>query len=73
MSAPPLSELLTLPPGARADLAIALWESLSDGERDDALALDPELRQELDRRLAEHLDDPGTAIPWEDLKRKLRG
>jgi hypothetical protein len=39
MSATPLSTLLNLPAGVRADLAIALWESLSDAQRHDALPI----------------------------------
>ncbi len=73
MSGTSLSELLSLPPSARADLAMALWESLSDADRDQALSLDPELLQELDRRWAEHLAHPETAVPWEELQRTLRG
>jgi putative addiction module component (TIGR02574 family) len=73
MSATPLSALLNLPPGLRADLAIALWESLSDAERSDALPLEPELAAELDRRWAEHVANPDSAIPWEAVVRKLRG
>jgi|GEM_PF-1463178 putative addiction module component (TIGR02574 family) len=65
MSATPLSALLNLPPGVRADLAIALRESLSDAERSNALPLEPELVAELDRRWAEHVADPDSAIPWE--------
>lgn len=68
-----LSELLSLPASARADLAMALWDSLSDGERDRALVLEPELLRELDRRWADHLAHPGTNVPWEELQRKLRG
>ena len=66
-----LSELLNLPPAQRADLAIALWESLSDGERDQSLPLGPELAAELDRRWAEHVTDPGSAISWAEVQRKL--
>lgn len=73
MSAASLSELLSLPPGARADLAMALWESLSDTERERTLALDPEFLNELDRRWAEHVAHPEAAIPWEEFHGKLRG
>jgi putative addiction module component (TIGR02574 family) len=30
--------------------------------------LGPALRQELDRRLAEHLANPGDVIPWEQVE-----
>jgi putative addiction module component (TIGR02574 family) len=73
MSDASLSELLTLPPSARADLAIALWESLSDDERETALSVDRAFLKELDRRWAEHLANPESAFPWESLLRKLRG
>ena len=72
MSATPLSELLRLPPSARADLAMALWESLSDDERNQVVALEPDFLDELDRRWADHLAHPETSIPWEEVQRKLR-
>jgi len=34
--------------------------------------LTPKQQAELDRRWAEHLTHPGSAIPWEDVRRKLR-
>lgn len=71
MSPALLSELLKLPASERAELALALWESLGDAERQAALGLSAELRTELDRRFAEHLEDPASAVPWEDLRNKL--
>jgi putative addiction module component (TIGR02574 family) len=56
----------------RAELAMALWDSLSDAEREAELSLTPEQEAELDRRWAEHLDTPDTAIPWEEVRRKLQ-
>ena len=50
-----LSQLLKLPAGDRAELAMALWESLSDVEREGEFALTDEQGVELDRRWAEHL------------------
>jgi putative addiction module component (TIGR02574 family) len=64
-------ELLQLQAGDRAELVMALWESLSDREREGELALTDEQRAELDRRWAEHLENPGTAIPWSEVRRKL--
>lgn len=71
MPSPALSEILKLPANERAEVAMALWESLTDAERDDELALTPEQETELDRRWAEYLADPTSAIPWEDIRRKL--
>lgn len=71
MASSPLPQLLKLPAADRADLAIALWESLSDSEREGAFELTDEQRAELDRRWNEHLANPGTAIPWSEVRRKL--
>ena len=71
MSPNSFSQLLKLPAGDRAELAMALWESLSDAERDAELALTPEQEAELDRRWADHLANPGNAIPWEQVRRKI--
>lgn len=67
-----LSQLLKLPADERAELAMALWDSLSDAEREAELALTAEQEAELDRRWAEHLESPEAAVPWDDVRRKLR-
>jgi putative addiction module component (TIGR02574 family) len=67
-----LASLLKLPAGDRTELAITLWESLTGEERDADLELRPEERAELDRRWAEHVAEPGSAVPWHDVRRKLR-
>jgi len=66
-----LTALLQLPPGERADLAMALWESLDEAQREAEFSLTPALAEELDRRLAEHLADPGSAVPWTEVRRKI--
>ena len=66
-----LHELLKLQPDERAELAMALWESLTDVERDAQLALTPDQESELDRRWAEHLQNPRSAVPWDVVRRKL--
>ncbi len=68
-----LAELLKLPASKRVEIAMALWESLTDAERETELALTPEQEAELDRRLAEHTTNPGSAIPWDEVRRKLAG
>lgn len=68
---PSLSELLKLPAGERAELAMALWESLSAAERATELELTSEEAAELDRRWLDHVQRPGSAIPWDEVRRKL--
>jgi len=69
--ASPLSELLKLPAADRVDLAMGLWDSLTDHERDAELELTDAQRAELDRRWAEHVANPESAIPWADVRAKL--
>jgi len=72
MSPTDLAQLLKLPPGERAELAMVLWESLTEVERDSELSLDPGQRAELDRRWADHLAEPGSAVPGDAVRQKLR-
>lgn len=73
MAATPVSELLKLPASERAALAMALWDSLTDAERESEFVLTPEQETELDRRWAAHLEDPAAAIPWTEVRRQLLG
>jgi putative addiction module component (TIGR02574 family) len=66
----PLDELLKLPAAERAELAVALWDSLDDAA--EVLPLTDDQKRELDRRIAEHDVDPSTAVPWEAVRRQLR-
>jgi len=66
-----LMKLLELPPAERVDLAMALWDSLTPAQQEAEFELTPEQRAELDRRLAEHIADPASAIPWDEVRRKL--
>ena len=71
MSSPSFSELLKLPPGERAELAMNLWDSLSADEREAELQLSAAQAAELDFRWREHLESRNTAVPWEEVRRKL--
>ena len=73
MPSSPLSQLLKLPAGDRAELAMALWESLTDAERDGELGLTDDQHAELDRRWTEHVENPASAVPWSKVRKKLLG
>lgn len=71
MPSSPLTDLLKLPAGDRAELAMALWESLTDGEREAEFELTDEQRAELDRRWSEHVANPESAVPWSEIRATL--
>jgi len=71
MESSTLSQLLKLSADDRAELAMALWESLSGSERETDLTLNDAQAAEIDRRWTEHLADPGSAVPWSEVRRKL--
>ena len=74
MTSPYLDAILKLPVPDRLDLVEAIWDSLADSpEADAAFALTEEQREELDRRLAERLADPSSAVPWSEVRRRLSG
>lgn len=64
-----LQELLQLSPAERVELAQELWDSLDET---DLPPLSPEQMQEIDRRITEHERDPSRAIPWEEVRGRLR-
>lgn len=72
MASSNLAALLKLPADERAELAMALWESLDDQERESELELTAEQEAEIDRRWAEHVANPESSIPWEEVRRTLR-
>jgi putative addiction module component (TIGR02574 family) len=67
----PMTDLLQQPQIERLALAIALWDSLDDPSRDGALPVDPALWAELDRRWANHRDNPGAAVSWDEVRSQL--
>ncbi len=66
----PLTELLKLSVPERIQLAENLWDSIA--AEPDALPLTDAQRAEIERRLAEHDRDPTSAIPWEEVRVRLR-
>jgi putative addiction module component (TIGR02574 family) len=67
-----LDALLKLPASDRAELAMALWDSLTDAEHDAEFTLSDELRVELDRRWEQYLANPEAAVPLDVAKERLR-
>jgi len=66
----PLDELLKLSVPERIQLAEDLWDSIAS--EPEALPLTDAQRSEIERRLAEHARDPEAAIPWEEVRARLR-
>ena len=68
-----IKEILRLPLSERIEAAEAIWDSLVDIAEAQAL-VEPtdQQRAELRRRIDEHDRDPSSAIPLEDVQRKLR-
>lgn len=64
-----LSELLQLPPAERLQLVEAIWDSLV--EVPEAVPINDEIREELDRRLAAYYENPASARPWAEIKQEL--
>lgn len=67
----PCPIFIQLPQSERLALAIALWDSLEDQDRDGALPVDPALCAELDRRWASHLDNLDAALAWDEVRSQL--
>jgi putative addiction module component (TIGR02574 family) len=65
-----LAELLKLSPAERIQLAEDLWDSVA-AQPDLLPALSDDQRQEIERRVAEHARDPGSALSWEDVRARL--
>ncbi|HEX6861543.1 MAG TPA: addiction module protein, partial [Thermoanaerobaculia bacterium] len=57
-----ISDLLHLSVAERLQLVEDLWDSIA--AEPEALQLTQAQKEELDRRMAEHRADPGSAIPW---------
>jgi putative addiction module component (TIGR02574 family) len=70
-----LDELMQLSPAERLDIAERLWESLDPNDpplADDLAPLTDEQMKEIDRRIVEHERNPGSAIPWDEVKARLQ-
>ena len=63
-------ELLGLSASERLDLVEALWDSLP--EDDPVMAMTPNQRDDLDRRIAEADADPEAGAPWDTARERIR-
>ena len=68
MAATPIAELLQLPRAERLGLAMAHWDSLDEESCSEALPVDADLCEELDRRWAAHLQNPAAAVSWDQVR-----
>lgn len=65
-----ISDLLHLSVAERLQLVEDLWDSI--GAEPEAMELTQAQKEELDRRMAEHRADPGSAFPWDEVQARLR-
>ena len=63
-----LAEIMQLTAKERRDLVEDLLAAV---EEDEDFALTPEQMTEIDRRIAEHKRDPGSAVPWAEVRDRL--
>lgn len=69
-SPPPELDIEHLSVPQRLDLIARLWDSIPDTP--ETLPVPDWHRRELERRLASADADPGAAVPWEQVKARLR-
>lgn len=67
----PVEEILSQPVADRLRAVEAIWESIV--EAPESLPVPQSQRDELDRRLKLHREDPDAASPWEEVRARLLG
>ncbi|HEY4125554.1 MAG TPA: addiction module protein [Rhizomicrobium sp.] len=67
----PFTELFKLTAAERIQLAEDLWDSVAVNSDDDVMPLSDEQLAEIDRRIQEHVATPSTAVPWEEVRKRL--
>lgn len=65
-----LSEILRLPVSERIAVVQQIWDSVAADA--DAIPVTPEQREELDRRLKEHEENPDDVVEWSDVEKRIR-
>ena len=73
MHAQLLEKVRSLPLGERIEFVEEVLEDIgaTDQARDDDPRLTGDEIAELDRRMAEHLASPESAVPWSEVQRRL--
>jgi len=71
MSRTPIQEILALPVSDRLRAVEEIWESIV--EAPESLPVPQSQRDELDRRLKLHQENPDAASPWEEVRARLLG
>jgi putative addiction module component (TIGR02574 family) len=64
-----LDEIRRLSVAERVELVEEIWETIEASP--DSLPIPEAQRQELDRRLKLHLENPGAAQPWSSIRSRL--
>lgn len=67
----PVEEILSQPVSDRLRALDAIWESIV--ESPESLPVSQSQRDELDRRLKLHREDPNAASSWEEVRARLLG
>jgi putative addiction module component (TIGR02574 family) len=67
----PFAELFKLTAAERIQLAEDLWDSVAANPNDDTMPLSEDQLAEVGRRIREHIANPSSALPWEDVRARL--
>ena len=70
MTAKSHSHLLRLSVAERLEIIEELWNSIA--AQPEELSITDAQRDEIDRRIAEHDRDPSSAVPWAEVRKRLR-
>lgn len=65
-----LDQIFRLSVAERVQLAEDLWDSVASSP--EKIATTGAQKKELDRRLKAHAMDPSAALPWEEVRRRLK-
>jgi len=65
-----LDQIFRLSVAERVQLAEDLWDSVASSP--EKIATTDAQRKELDRRLKAHAKDPSAALPWDEVRRRLK-